>query len=173
MPQHWCQNLEWLLHTIFNHKALPRAPHQNPDWILGFWLAGCIVGPFCMRFFCMCLVTDWLKCNFLIQSYNRLLVAQTWERGHYFFPPSWNLALLKTVKQKCNSWYVIPELTCFSLKDLGSVKLQKLVDRKHHCFRKKTSYRFKDICPSRNLRDFTQNVFPDLCLFGVTSLGMI
>jgi len=77
----------------------------------------------------MCLVTDWLKCNFLIQSYNRLLVARTQEMGHYSFPPSSNLALLKTVKQKCNSWYVIPELTCFSLTDLGSANLEKLVDR--------------------------------------------
>jgi hypothetical protein len=89
--------------------------------------------------------------------------------GHYSFPPSSNLALLKIVKQKCDSWYVIPELTCFSLTDLGSTKLEKLVDRKHYCFRNRS----KDICPSRNLRDFTENVFPDLCLFGVTSLVMI
>jgi hypothetical protein len=81
--------------------------------------------------------------------------------------------MLKIVKQKCNNWYVIPELTCFSLTDLGSVKLQKLVDRKHHCFKKITGYRSKDISPLRNVRDFTENVFPDLCLFGATSLGMI
>jgi hypothetical protein len=72
----------------------------------------------------MCLLIDWLKGNFLIHRYNRLLVAKTQERGRESFPPFGNLAVLK-IKPEYNSWYVMPEFTFLNNRS-GSCEVTKM-----------------------------------------------